>query len=608
MAVKQEVYDSINYYVEVTGESVSQFLEGISSVALTEDNDDTPYKDWLKKQIVKYIKSKGVSLDELVKNKDLIMSKGVKEEDGSFYTPLEWAKETHDMVLRHIPNLEDYIVWDASCGSGNLVADLPKCKQLYVSTLHQEDAEIAQERLPHAIAFQLDFLSGIDYNPFLTEFTDKLPEGLQKALRNNEPILFLMNPPYSVTNAQKTEVSRHLRSIGETEIGNDLLRQFIWRVYNLVDVHNLTNLWFACIGTNSLFILPSWESTVRVMMEHADLVEGFTYPASEFAGVSKSIQWGIYSTLWKTTPNKVVEELPTIQLDEKKKDENGNIKTYGKFDFVWNKKYITNWLDDKITVGNRRLVPCVGAKGDVRIDNDGNPRAYMGLDNAYGYILLKNTFKDITQYNAISSTPIFPSDIPITSENVKDVFGVYAFNSTFQEDFHYSARPFNEPVTGTDEYKEWIANSIFFAVCGRKSFVSSFRDFQFKSEKININSSIFPFSVEQVQEFCSDPVILQDLEENKVDNTWYLQLLEESRPYLWDGVRDLFNAVTDFIKVSYNHRKTIDYDLHTRAWNAGFIQLRYTSLWNEDMEKQYAKLLDTARKEFRSRAKTHFIV
>ena len=607
MAIKQEVYDAINYYTEVTGESVSQFLEGVSQVGLVEE-DGLSYPQWLKKQIVKLIKAKGVSLEELIKNKDLIMSKDVKEGDGSFYTPLEWAADTHRMIERYIPNLEDYVVWDASCGSGNLVAELPKCKQLYVSTLHQEDVEIVQERLPHAHAFQLDFLTGIDHNPWVTPFTDSLPEGLQRALRNNEPILFLMNPPYSVKGAQNTEVSIHLRSIGKTDIGNDLLRQFIWRVYNLIEIHNHSNSFFTLIGTNSLFILPSWESTLKEMHENADYLEGFTFPASEFAGVNKSVKWGIFSTIWKTTPPRVISKLPDIQMDEKKKDENGEIVTLGKMDFVWNKKYIVDWLKHKITEGNKILIPSATAKGVQRIDEANEPKVYGGLDTAVAYFLVKDSFKSITDQNALSTTPVTNADVPLTLENIKDGLGVYAFNSTFSEDFFYSARPYNEPVTGTDEYKEWVANAVFFSICGRKSYLSSLRNFKFNNDIININSPLFPFTKEQVQEFCQDEVILKDLEDNYMDNTWFIELLKESEPYLWDGVRDLYNAVTSFMKQSYNYRNTINYDLNTQAWDAGFLQLRYTTLWNESMEEQYTALYNVARKEFRDRAKTHFIV
>lgn len=609
MAIKSDVIEAVSYYVDVTNETVSQFLEKAENLKDFETIEDEPYNDWLLRQITKLIKSKGVSINELVKNKDLFMGKGDKEEDGSFYTPLEWAKETHDQLLRYVPNLEDYIVWDASCGSGNLVAELPKCKKLYVSTLHEEDVEIVQTRLPHAHAFQLDFLTGIDYNPFMTEFTDMLPQELQDSLRNREPIIFLMNPPYSVTNAQKTQLSKHLRSIGESNIGNDLLRQFIWRVYNLIDIHGLTDSYFSLVGTNSLYILPSWESTVRVMQEHADYLDGFTYPASEFAGVSKSLQWGIFSTLWKTLPkSRTVTKLPNIQMDEMKKDSNGVIQKYGKLDFVWDKKYITDWVNDKITEGTRKQVISVDSKGVVRKENNGSDRVFMGLDNALGYIMLRNTFKDISQYNALSTTPIIQSDIPMTHQNIKEALGVFAFTSTFQEDFNYSARPFNEPVTGTDEYKEWLANSYYFAICARKSFLSSFRGIEFGGETININNTIFPFSADQVKTFTDDPKILQDIEDNPIENQWYLDLLENNKHLVWDETMELFNAVTGYIKASYNARQTINYQNQTQAWNAGFVQLKYTTLWDDNSEDGYTKLLNSARQKFRSKAKTHFIV
>ncbi|AFQ29910.1 hypothetical protein P4493_05325 [Bacillus thuringiensis] len=607
MAIKPDVLEAINYYTEVTGESVSQFLEGIDSL-LTVNEEELTNNDWLRKQIAKLIKNKGVSLDEIIKNKDLLMAKDTKEEDGSFYTPLEWAAETHRMIEKYIPNLEDYVVWDASCGSGNLLAELPPCKELYVSTLHQEDAEIVQKRLPHAHAFQLDFLTGIDYNEWVTEFTDGLPEGLQRALRNNEPILFLMNPPYSITNAHKTQVAKHLKAIGKEELASDLLRQFVWRVYNLVDIHGLSNSYFTLIGTNSLYIMNSWESTVREMQEHADYLEGFTFPASEFAGIEKSVQWGIFSTIWKTTELRTVETLPSIQMTAKKKDENGVIYDDGVLDFVWDKQYMPNWIQSKITKGNRITVPVTSVRGVPKVDANGEVSTVTGLDNALGYFLVKSTFKDIANFNGIGTLPITLGTVPVTEENFKDVCGCFAFLSTYKNDFNDLARPFNEPHTGSDEYREWIANSILFSICARKGYMFSVRNIEFNREINSVNSTIFPFSHEQVREYCQDEKVLKDLEENPVDNSYFLNLVEESKPYAWKGVMNLYNAVTNFIKQSYNYRHTMDYEGSTVAWNAGFHQLKQTAIWTDEMEEAYVQALSIARDEFRERVKTHYIV
>lgn len=60
MAIKPDVLEAINYYTEVTGESVSQFLEGIDSL-LTVNEEELTNNDWLRKQIAKLIKNKGIS-------------------------------------------------------------------------------------------------------------------------------------------------------------------------------------------------------------------------------------------------------------------------------------------------------------------------------------------------------------------------------------------------------------------------------------------------------------------------------------------------------------------------------------------------------------------
>ena len=84
-------------------------------------------------------------LESVESIKDLGMTKQERELEGSFYTPLVWAKKAHDL-LSDISDLEDYVVWDASCGTGNLLIEFPKCKHLYLSTLHEEDVQLTKAR------------------------------------------------------------------------------------------------------------------------------------------------------------------------------------------------------------------------------------------------------------------------------------------------------------------------------------------------------------------------------------------------------------------------------------------------------------------------------
>ena len=144
------------------------------------------------------------------------MSKRERELEGSFYTPLFWGRKAHEL-LSDIPNLEDYVVWDASCGTGNLLIEFPKCKHMYLSTLHEEDVRLTKERFERerpdleTTVFQLDFLGSTD-SPLIQNFSRQLPESLQKVLQNNEKLIILMNPPYS-TRGVSTPVAKRLSSL-----------------------------------------------------------------------------------------------------------------------------------------------------------------------------------------------------------------------------------------------------------------------------------------------------------------------------------------------------------------------------------------------------------
>ena len=90
--------------------------------------------------------------------------------------------------MKDIPDLESYTVWDASCGTGNLLIEFPKCKHLYLSTLHEEDVQLTKSRFEterpdlDVTVFQLDFLGSSD-SVLTKNFSRQLPSSLQHALQ-----------------------------------------------------------------------------------------------------------------------------------------------------------------------------------------------------------------------------------------------------------------------------------------------------------------------------------------------------------------------------------------------------------------------------------------
>lgn len=296
-----------------------KYVEGDGSLSVQVHSENTTKEQalFLKEQS-KLLKSVGL-LDTKHSVKDLGMSKKERELEGSFYTPLFWGRKAHKL-LNDIPDLEDYVVWDASCGTGNLLIEFPKCKHVYLSTLHEEDVKLTKERFDkerpdlETTVFQFDFLGSTD-SFLIQNFSRQLPESLQKVLQNNEKLIILMNPPYS-TRGVSTPVAKRLSSLKLKGYAADLYSQFMWQVKNLVRVHHLTNtelIWMVPVS----FLLN--HRTFEVRKDYANEFEfhsGFMSPLADFQGSSDVGANYLCTTRWSTKSKgtKDLVELP-VYLD-----------------------------------------------------------------------------------------------------------------------------------------------------------------------------------------------------------------------------------------------------------------------------------------------------
>lgn len=252
--------------------------------------------------------------------KDLSMSKEARELEGSFYTPLFWGRKAHEL-LSDISDLEEYVVWDASCGTGNLLIEFPKCKHLYLSTLHEEDVELTKLRFEterpdlETTVFQLDFLGSSD-SVLTKNFSAKLPKSLQQVLANNEKLIILMNPPYS-TKGVSTKVAERLSSLKLKGYGADLYTQFMWQVRNLVQVYQLTNAELVWMVPVSLLV---GNRTVTVRRDYATDFEfhsGFMSPLADFQGSSNVGANYLCTTRWSTTHKGTKDRISLPVYDSK---------------------------------------------------------------------------------------------------------------------------------------------------------------------------------------------------------------------------------------------------------------------------------------------------
>lgn len=188
--------------------------------------------------------------DYLLERRDSLIPYDERSFKGAYYTPLHVVDKAYDKLTETLGAnwQKDYIVWDMCCGVGNLEVKHSNPRNIYMSTLDQEDIDVmkATKTCVAAQRFQYDYLNDditddgqIDYS-----LSNKVPPSLRKAIAEGKKILVLINPPYAEatnfeniatgteaenkTGVAKTRIALHMNRYGKAS--NELFTQFLARV------------------------------------------------------------------------------------------------------------------------------------------------------------------------------------------------------------------------------------------------------------------------------------------------------------------------------------------------------------------------------------------
>ena len=215
---------------------------------------------------------------------------------GEFYTPTLFVDYAHNMISEALGEnwKDEYVVWDNCCGTKNLTRDY-RFKELYCSTLENAELDICDKYNPEATSFQFDFLN---------DSLDKLPKGLLNAFEQNKPIVFFLNPPYGKSTGaggkldagtSDTMIKNTMKKLGID--GSELLKQFLWRITNIIEKYNLDKCVIACFTKPTWLIKPQSEKFRNYYLNNFKYNSGVMFCAAEFGNVSEA--WGITFNIWK---------------------------------------------------------------------------------------------------------------------------------------------------------------------------------------------------------------------------------------------------------------------------------------------------------------------
>lgn len=261
---------------------------------------------------------------QLVSVSDKLQDIANRRAEGCYYTELNWVNEAHKMVEKELGTSwkEKYVVWDCASGKGNLTTG-KTFKELYCSTLKEEDLKYIE----NGVKFQLDFLNED------IEKSHKIPSKLLQALKEDKPILFLINPPYKADKevidiegiiypTPTTKIGKQMQSEGLGICTYQLYSQFLRQIINIKKRYNLLSVHTAIFSPTTYMQGEKYRKFRDIFLSEFDFKGGMVFSANNFNGVYG--KWDVSFSIWSSGECKNKNEFIHLQ---KESDADGNIAT-----------------------------------------------------------------------------------------------------------------------------------------------------------------------------------------------------------------------------------------------------------------------------------------
>lgn len=566
-AYRDMIQGYMEYYTNVTGKSIDDFYNECIS-----DN-----KSWLADHIVTTLKSKGVSFDDILEFKSYTQRVNLTSiTDNNFVIPDIWANKSREVLQVLVGDKWGTAnIWDCACGSETLLRgfDYP-ADRLFCSTLEERDIEHLQ--VANGVTkFQLDFLNGIDYDEYNEFFSNQLPANLVAKLKNDEPFIFYLNPPYTAEKGFTSDISKDMNNKGVKDT-SDLYCQFYHRIMLIKDYYNLTNVWIGMYHPlsrkNYVYELP--------MKYH----QGFCFDKTEFqVSQTTGASWYIGFYLWSSDE----PEYESSHSFRQYINVNGVLVERKNVTFEQRRSSYKFWVEGALKAANFIELPSLNGttiQPDVplKVRDDA-----LGFYNG-GYVFTANT-----KSASFSSLPQVLSQ-PITPETYEKFLPLLVICMLRERTYLGGTLILpNIPKTGKG-YDEWLADCTALMLFSTHSDFFAERGVQFGDKIIDISNKFFPLLKQSLIANIEDEVLLSDINKQTKDyNKFMVEKVQYYYPLMSATGKKFFDFCISYLVMSLKGevRKNEGYKNGTNCWDAGLKQVRtLQSFWTADVDKCYIAL------------------
>ncbi len=440
----------------------------------------------------------------LLERRDSLIPLDERSFKGAYYTPLSVVDKAYDKLTETLGEnwQEEYIVWDMCCGVGNLEVKHNNPRNIFMSTLDQADVDVmkATKTCVGAERFQYDYLNDdvtddghIDYT-----LTNKIPEGLRKAIKSRKKILVLINPPYAeATNAGNTAkggeaenksgvAKTKFAKVGMRDYGkasNELFTQFVARI-----AEEIPNATLAMFSTLKYVNAPNFEKFRNVW--NAEYKGGFIVHSKSFEGLKGNFPIGFL--IWYTK-NDAKEKTPITQISVDVLDKDARPIGEKNFYNLPANSYLNVWIK-RPKVNKEQVVPLKNAvtptSGKARVSSWSNEaRAYMYCG--------VNDIQHATQQTVLFSSPYGGGNgFYINKDNLWQSIIVFSVRQLIKHTWFNHNDQFLQP---TGELAEEFRNDcLLYTLFHGKNCTASANDLEWNGKKWSIVNHFIPFTEEEV--------------------------------------------------------------------------------------------------------------
>ena len=332
----------------------------------------------------------------LLERRDSLLPLDEQKFKGAFYTPFHIVDKAYDQLAATLGAdwQQKYIVWDNCAGVGNLEAKHSNLRNVFMSTLDQEDVTIMRGNPAFAGAeiFQYDYLNDdvTDFGEIDYTLTNKVPMALRQAIADAKsgkegakPILVLINPPYaeatSSENVSSKGVDRSKKGVARSRFAlagmdgfgkasNELFTQFIARTHCEIPTAILA------IFSKLKYINSQAFEDFRSVWK-ATYLGGFVVESRAFDALKGEFPIGFL--IWNTGGWEPIETVYAEALDR-----NGHLIDAKQFLNIENSRLLATWVQ-RPAVNKEIAIPLKGAIEPATTSAD--LRGTKWSDNAVGW-------------------------------------------------------------------------------------------------------------------------------------------------------------------------------------------------------------------------------